>query len=53
MGFCWRQEKAQPVALPQAVVGGADARWLVDADLFGNGEVQREVQKGIRLPALR
>jgi len=20
MGFCWRQEKAQPVALPQAVL---------------------------------
>ncbi len=36
----------------QRLVGGTNSRRLVDADLFGDGEVQREVEKGIHLPAL-
>jgi hypothetical protein len=36
----------------QCLIGGTNSRWLVDADLLGNGEVQREVEKGVHLPAL-
>ena len=40
-------------ARPQRLVGGADARRLVDADLFVDGEVQREVEEGVGLSAFR
>jgi hypothetical protein len=36
----------------RSLVGGTDSRRLVDADLLGDGEVQREVEKGVHLPAL-
>ena len=36
--------------LAQCVVGVADAWWLVDADLFGNRQVQREVKERVHLP---
>jgi hypothetical protein len=39
-------------AVAQRLVGGTNSRRLVDADLLGNGQVQREVQKGIHLPVL-
>ena len=38
--------------LTQRLIRGADSRRLVDADLIGDRQVQREVEKGIHLPAL-
>lgn len=40
-------------ACTQGFVGGADACWLVDADLVGDGQMQRKVEKGIHPAALR
>lgn len=40
-------------ACTQGFVGGADACWLVDADLVGDGQMQREMEKGVHLAAFR
>jgi hypothetical protein len=39
-------------ATAQRLVGGTNSRRLVDADLLGDGQVQREVEKGVHLPVL-
>ena len=36
----------------QRLVGGANSRRLVDADLLGDGQMQRQVEKRVHLPAL-
>ncbi len=37
--------------LTQGVIGGANSRRLVDADLIGKRQVQREMKKRVHLPA--
>ena len=37
----------------QLVVGGANSRRLIDADLIGDGQVQGEMKKGVHLSAFR
>ena len=39
--------------LAQSFVLGADAGWLVDADLLGDRQVEREVQERIHAPGFR